>query len=86
VKRSLQKKHQLIRSGDKIKFIYLKTPNPMQENVISFVDGLPKELGLHRYIDHDLQFQKTFLDPLSIIFDSIGWTMEKTSNLEEFFT
>jgi hypothetical protein len=50
------------------------------------VDGLPKELGLHRYIDHELQFEKTFLDPLSIIFDSIGWTMEKTSNLEEFFT
>ena len=85
VKCNLQKKHQLIRSGDKIKFIYLKTPNPMQENVISFVDGLPKELGLHRYIDHELQFEKTFLDPLSIIFDSIGWTMEKTSNLEEFF-
>ena len=82
---SLQKKYQLIRDGDKIKFLYLKMPNGIGENIIAFIDVLPKELNLDRYIDHDLQFEKTFLDPLEIIFKAIGWRLEKTANLEEFF-
>jgi DNA polymerase elongation subunit (family B) len=84
--RGLENKYQLLKNGEKIKFIYLRMPNPIQENIISFSDILPKELGLHTYIDYDTQFQKTFLDPLEIIFDAIGWKLEQTSSLEEFFS
>jgi len=82
----LELKYPLIRAGDKIKYIYLKKPNPLGENVIAFVDTLPKELSLDRYVDHELQFEKTFLDPLDIIFKAIGWRLEKNASLEEFFT
>jgi DNA polymerase elongation subunit (family B) len=86
VKRNgLDKKYELIKNGEKIKFVMLMTPNPINENVIGFMDVLPKELGLHRYVDYETQFQKTFLDPLDIIFDAIGWKTEKVANLEEFF-
>jgi len=81
----LDKKLTLIGNGEKIRFVYLKTPNPIQENVISFPDRLPSELGLHQFVDHELQFEKTFLDPLKIILDSIGWTVEEQGSLEEFF-
>jgi DNA polymerase elongation subunit (family B) len=84
--RGLENKYQLLKNGEKIKFIYLRMPNPIQENVISFSDILPKELGLHTYVDYDTQFQKTYLDPLEIIFDAIGWKREQTSSLEEFFS
>ena len=58
----------------------------MRQNVISFPDeNLPEELGLHKYIDHELQFQKTFLDPLEIILKSIGWKAEPVATLEDFF-
>tara|TARA_X000001382_G_scaffold57209_1_gene39168 strand:- start:639 stop:818 length:180 start_codon:yes stop_codon:yes gene_type:complete len=58
----------------------------MQQNVISFPDDkLPDELGLNKYIDYDLQFQKTFLDPLDIILKSIKWQAEPVANLEDFF-
>ena len=43
------------------------------------------ELGIDQYIDHDLQFNKSFLEPLRIILDSIGWEVERTANLEAFF-
>jgi DNA polymerase elongation subunit (family B) len=76
----------LIANGEKIKFIFLKKPNIIQENVISFIQDFPKELGLDKYIDYELQFEKSFIDPLKSILDAIGWSVEKTVNLELFFT
>jgi DNA polymerase elongation subunit (family B) len=82
---SLNNKYSLIQNGEKIKFIYLKKPNTIHENVISFIQEFPKELNLDRYIDYDLQFEKAFLEPLKIILDAIGWNVEKTTNLDSFF-
>jgi DNA polymerase elongation subunit (family B) len=76
----------LIGNGEKIKFVYLKKPNTIQENIISFIQDFPKELGLDKYVDHDLQFEKAFLEPLKSILDAIGWNVEKTVNLDSFFS
>jgi DNA polymerase elongation subunit (family B) len=85
-KKNLDKKYSLISNGEKVKFIYLQKPNIIQENVISFIQDFPHELGLDKYIDYDLQFEKSFVEPLKAILDSIGWNVEKTVNLELFFT
>lgn len=77
--------YPLIREGDKIKYMYLKVPNPARESVISISDRLPDEFGLDQYIDRDKQFQKSFVDPLGVILDKIGWTTEHVSTLEHFF-
>ena len=84
-KNKLTHKYSLIQNGEKIKYIYLKVPNIIRENVISFIQDFPKELNLDKYIDYDLQFEKTFLEPLKNILDSVGWRVEKTSSLESFF-
>jgi DNA polymerase elongation subunit (family B) len=84
-KNNLTNKYSLIQNGEKIKFCYLKKPNIIHENVISFIQDFPTELGLDRYVDYDLQFEKSFLEPLKIILDAIGWNVEKTVNLELFF-
>ena len=84
-KHNLTNKYSLIGNGEKIKFCYLKKPNKIHENVISFIQDFPKELQLDKYVDHDLQFEKSFIEPLRIILDSIGWKVEKTANLESFF-
>ncbi len=83
--RKLTNKYSAINNGEKIKFCYLKKPNTIHENVISFISDFPKELGLDQYIDYDLQFEKAFLEPLKVILDAIGWKMEKSVNLESFF-
>jgi DNA polymerase elongation subunit (family B) len=83
--KKLTNKYSLIGNGEKIKFVYLKKPNIIQENIISFIQEFPKELGLDKYIDYELQFEKSFVEPLKSILDSIGWSVEKTVNLELFF-
>tara|TARA_B100000945_G_scaffold180239_1_gene144426 strand:- start:283 stop:762 length:480 start_codon:yes stop_codon:yes gene_type:complete len=81
----LDNKYSLINNGEKIKFVYLKKPNSIRENVISFINDFPTELDLDKYIDYDLQFEKAFLEPVKVILDAIGWNVEKTVNLELFF-
>ena len=83
--KSLTNKYSLIQNGEKIKYCYLKKPNPIYENVISFIQDFPKELGLDKYIDYDLQFEKAFLEPLKIILNAIGWESERRTTLESFF-
>jgi DNA polymerase elongation subunit (family B) len=83
--RKIDHKYPVIQNGEKIKFCYLKKPNPIGENVISFISAFPVELGLNEYIDYDLQFDKSFLEPLKIILESIGWSHKKTITLESFF-
>ena len=84
-KNKLTHKYPLIQDGEKIKFVYLKTPNKFGENVISFLQTLPKEFGLDKQVDYDLQFGKSFLDPIKVIMDTIGWKPEKVANLEFLF-
>lgn len=83
--KKLDKTYPIIHEGEKIKYSYLKLPNPIKENIIAYPNNLPKEFGLHEYIDYELQFQKTFLDPIVTILDCIGWKKEKINNLENFF-
>ena len=82
---SLTKRYTKVQNGEKIKFVYLKKPNRIHENVIAFMDYLPEEFGLHKYIDYDLQFQKTFLDPIDPILSAVGWSSKEISTLEDFF-
>ena len=81
----LQRKIEKIHSGDKVKFTYLVMPNPIKENVISFIDFLPKQFKLEDYIDYNLQFEKTFISAIEPVLDAVGWKSEKTISLESFF-
>ena len=83
--KKIQHKNAFIQEGEKIKFVYLKTPNPIQENVISFFQDLPSEFNLTKYIDHDKQFEKAFYEPLRNVLECIGWKPERSGSLMEFF-
>ena len=84
-KNSLETKYPIINNGEKIKFCYLKTPNIIHENVISFIQQFPKELKISKYVDYELQFEKSFIEPLKTILNCIGWGIEKKNTLESLF-
>jgi len=84
-KLELTNKYPSIQEGEKLKFTYLKMPNPFKDSVISYPTRLPREFNLQEYIDYDLQFEKSFLEPVKVILDCIGWKVEKTFSLESFF-
>jgi DNA polymerase elongation subunit (family B) len=90
-KLGLQKKYATIQEGEKIKFLYLKSPNPVggvsgKDQVISFQNTLPKEFDLLNYIDYDRQFDVSFLEPLKSILDAIGWKHKEVATLESLFS
>jgi DNA polymerase elongation subunit (family B) len=85
-KNKIDQKYERIQEGDKIKFLYLKEPNTMGENCISFNTVIPKEFNIHRYVDYDLMFQKAFLDPMDTIVKSLGWETEHKNTLEDLFS
>ena len=86
------KKHKLdmayeeIKEGNKVKFIYLKEPNTIGENCIAFIGNIPVEFDIHKYIDYDLMFSKSFIEPLNTILEGIKWSAKPTATLEGLFT
>lgn len=85
-KHKLEKKYEPIREGEKIKFIYLKEPNRIKDSVIAFIDILPKEFSINTHIDYELQFEKTFIDPLKLILEVVGWKAERQKTISSFFS
>jgi DNA polymerase elongation subunit (family B) len=84
-KYKLSKTHEKILDSDKVKVVFLRTPNPINQNVISIKDKIPEEFGLEKYIDYDTQFEKVFINPLQIMLEPIGWKLNNSANLDEFF-
>lgn len=81
----LDKKYTKIQDGDKVKFSYLRMPNPLSTNVISSPGALPKQFKIDEYIDHDTQFDKSFIEPMKSITDNIGWSVGRQKTLEDLF-
>ena len=82
---NLESEYELIHSGEKIRFIAIQEPNVFGVGVMGFLTRIPKELCLDERVDYKVQFEKSFIDPLKIILDSIGWKSEKVSTLDKFF-
>ena len=83
--KKLTRRYPVIQEGEKVKFTYLKDPNPAGDKVISVLNSLPKEFELEKYIDYDTQFEKAFIEPLKGVLDVIGWETERKSSLDNFF-
>lgn len=84
-KLGLENKYTKIQDGDKVKFSYLRMPNPLSTNVISSPGALPKQFNLDQYVDHDTQFEKSFIEPMKSITDNIGWSVGSQKTLEDMF-
>ncbi len=88
-KNNLDNKYPYIQEGDKIKFLHLTEPNVYQSSAISFITDLPKELDFHDKIDYNMQYEKSFIEPLKFITDKILWKIDQTygtqGTLEDFF-
>jgi len=83
--KGLEMSYQKIQEGDKIKFLYLREPNPLGTNVITFNNGIPLEFGIDQYVDYEMMFQKAFLDPLNTLVETVGWQLKEKASLKGLF-
>jgi hypothetical protein len=83
--KGLEKKITMVYDGDKVKFCYMRLPNPTRSNIISVPASLDRRLGLHQYIDYEKQFDKGFKEPIRTICNAIGWELDKQYTLDQFF-
>ena len=88
-KNKLSHKYPVILEGDKIKFLHLKQPNVYTSSAFSFITFMPKELDIMDKIDYDVQFTKSFVEPLKFITEKIRWKIDDSygmqGTLEDFF-
>ena len=88
-KHKLSNKYPLIQEGDKIKFLHMKQPNIYTSSAFSFVTFMPKELDIMDRIDYDVQFTKSFVEPLRFITEKIRWRIDDSygtqGTLDDFF-
>lgn len=75
-KMGIDDRYPPIGEGEKCRYIYLKVPNPIHENVIAFSAKIPREFGLEKYVDVNTQWQKTFISPLDKLLVAVGWSAE----------
>ena len=68
----------------------MKQPNIYQSSAFSFITSMPKELDLLNKIDYDVQFDKSFVEPLKFITQKMNWLIDDSygqqGTLEDFFT
>lgn len=83
--RGLSNRYQQIQEGEKIRFIYLREPNPIKENCIGFVGDFPTELQLTSYVDYDTMWEKSFIEPLNGIIEGLGWSTSPQASLADLF-
>ena len=82
---NLEKKYNIIKNGEKIKFLYLDPKNPIRENIIAFPEYLPPEFGLEKYVDRQKMFEKAFLASVRPVLEAMDWKEEEVVSLEDFF-
>lgn len=75
-----------ILSGEKIRFMYLKDPNPMNCHVIAVPGYLPKEFDITQYIDYHRQYEKVFKDPIEKLATIRGWVIENQDTIMDLFS
>lgn len=67
-----KKKYQPIRSGEKVKYYFVKTNNS-EENVFAFISGsFPVEFAPP--IDYDVQFAKNIIQPINRFVEAMGYS------------
>lgn len=74
-----------VKEGGRVKYVYLKEPNTLRENVVGFTDKIPAEFNLIRYVDYDTMFNKSFIEPLKKLTEAVGWSHKEVATLEGLF-
>lgn len=83
-------KYEGFKSGDKVKKVYIKTPNRYGVDVIGFKSKFPKEFGEVFEIDYEKMFNKLLYNSIKVFYNSVNWRLRKPNEnlkieLEDFF-
>lgn len=76
---NLENEFSPIEPSNKFKYIRLCTPNPLRSDVCAYLDGKFAEKYLRKYVDYDEMFDKSFLKPLQLMCEGMGYDLFRKS-------
>jgi len=84
-------KYQTFKSGDKVKSVYVKTPNKYGINCIGFKGKYPEEFNDVFEVDYEKMFGKILYAAIDRFYLSVNWKLRKPNEnvkieLEDFFS
>ena len=83
----LDKKHELITNGTKVKWIYLK-PNPYHIEEIAFLNyDMPEKINtfIEQYADRKKVFESILLNKLEGFYGDLEWNLNLNPYINQFF-
>lgn len=87
----LGSKYEKFRSGDKVKRLYLKTPNRYGIDIIGFKEQFPPEFSDIFEVDFEKMFDKIMYSAIEAFYKKVNWVLRKPNEnvrieLEDFFS
>lgn len=73
----LESKYEKISSGDKVRYLYLETPNKYNIGSIGFKYDLPIEVMSNLKIDYEAMFEKIMFSAIERFYECVNWQIRK---------
>jgi len=78
-------KYPQILDSDKIKYVFLKKPNTLGDDVVAFLDAdFITDSGLEKYIDRERMWEDFFISPMKIMLEAVGYDLNQNFDMEEW--
>lgn len=79
--------YPMIAEGNKIRYLFLKEPNPLNAPSFAFINRLPKDENILKYVDYDTMYEKAYGKVITDMLEKIGLsnTVSDSINLDELF-
>jgi DNA polymerase elongation subunit (family B) len=73
----INKQHEDLTTGDKIRFVYVQQPNKYRVEVVGFKYNMPNEYNDLFKVDYEKMFEKILFNSIERFYEKVNWQIRK---------